>query len=873
MLVLLFLAALPSTRCGRSDAYVGSHWLGPLLPLSSGNVYLLERATPARGMRCLLCLPSSIWVRHRLATGTRGADVGGSVCASPGSAARGYLTYILSLGAILLQTAPLLRRFLRLLNSLAPDPRRRRRPAASSPSPTRRACKSGKSFGAGGVGPAGSPKYSICACSPRLRRRARRRRRYAPYARGEQRRENGKEEMYGPVLSAAILPLNVRGEWKDVDGEGGGLQLGISCVYFLFTFVFLFPDSSYLWSLDSPAILDVNGVPMSMEMMPDAARLIRYVYALSTGHVAPAALTSLSSVSATASVFAARDGRGGKDAYAYGMPAESVNGRGWGGDGGVGMPCAFKAAERVVVVTTHSPPAPVALARRSLRVLHVFHAAALPVPHPPSPPMSDLPRQFFPTYIPPHQPSGSYHASAPTATSALHGRLLHRSPHMFLLALRAHREGACSKRGPQLNASAPTPTSALHGRLLAFLPGPRAAPRAGHRPARNLGPHHRPLLLAVRVRRQRARRESVFTGRSPPLASTITGGGGGGEGSVRVMGLAPLLARERGRCDVTGSVRACRGGAASAAHRYALRLGRTGADIEAFAGAPDGGFVALATRRRAMHVFAVNTYAGGRVCVAIWENECGMQRRVLVERHRRTARKRRHLYPPPAPLAIVFVSASAPVLGVRSPSSNRGAPSGVQDVLVFDPADSVEAFVEGYASSSPREYRAPHPHFLVLRQTARRHSLPLARPPPVLPVLPDGSPALFRSSMPVRAVAGLGDCVAEGLGRLRREMRHQRQKQPCKGGNEVEASVPLEFDEYFAVPAPGGEDVFLRLHADREDDDALSATTSRNGEESVVSLSTPAKSARALEDEERIDFDLGARGRRGGGVAWVDGRG
>jgi hypothetical protein len=140
-------------------------------------------------------------------------------------------------------------------------------------------------------------------------------------------------------------------------------------------------------------------------------------------------------------------------------------------------------------------------------------------------------------------------------------------------------------------------------------------------------------------------------------------------------------------------------------------------------------------------------------------------------------------------------------------------------------------------------------------------------------MLPNGSPRSFRSSMPVRAVAGLGDGVAEGLGRLRREMRHQRQKQLARsppaprrkasaGGDDIEASVPLEFDEEdedFAVPPrAGADDVFLRVHADREDDDALSATTSRNGEESVASISTPATSAHPLEDEERMELDLDA---------------
>ncbi|KAJ7689111.1 hypothetical protein B0H17DRAFT_1202477 [Mycena rosella] len=72
---------------------------------------------------------------------------------------------------------------------------------------------------------------------------------------------------------------------------------------------------------------------------------------------------------------------------------------------------------------------------------------------------------------------------------------------------------------------------------------------------------------------------------------------------------------------------------------------------------------------------------------------------------------------------------------------------------------------------------------------------------------------------------------------------------PKPARNDVEASVPLAFDEEdedFAMP-PGADgadddDVFLRVHADREDD-ALSATTS------VASVLTPATSAHALDEE------------------------
>ncbi|KAJ7637387.1 hypothetical protein DFH06DRAFT_655538 [Mycena polygramma] len=890
---------------------------------------------------------------------------------------------------------------------------------------------------------------------------------------GKGERQNGEgeagQEMYGPVLGAAVLPLRARHE----GGGDGGLEVGI--------------------------------------LTPHAL----YVYALSTGRVvARAAFPSASSFPASA----ARDGRAAKDAYTYGPQAESLGGRGGvreggregggGEEGEVGTPCSFEVAERVVVVTTHSPPALVVLARPSLRILHVFPAAALTVPHPPSPPVSDLPRQSFPSYTAPLS-SESVPASQPPGSSA----------------------------PPQ------TPTSALHGRLLAFLAPPPSAPLPAHDAAplatwgRTLG-----RFFSRSAPTASALAASVFTGGSPPLAGALAavaggGGEGGGERWVRVVDLAPLLAGERGRVrDVhafeagrapVGSLAFSRDGTrlfvvrrdglgagvwglrpspAMAAeeglpqptHLYALRRGRTGAVVEALAGARDGRFVALATRRRTVHVFAVNPYGGradvrshlggkvrdavtGVAAGAVIGSGSGEESTTEVR-----ALVRMRLPPPPhgaedapplsppAPLAIAFVPASAPVVGLRSPvspalsspSSNGGAPSGVQDVLVFDPADGVlslrritltfeaphtavagmqiplsvslpaakaagrmgmsmsasppgyagsyargaatggggaggagagdgavgelggkesvvatwslrrrrgwaeirraeakevylaegrpvkedwlaqaelstftstprvlpraiylshqfafyalgedyhalirryqfviggakidvrrevevsafalgpgsgaggEAFVEGYGSSSPRAIRRrsrtsssfDEPLASALAGTHYRD----ARPPPVLPMLPNGSPASFRSSMPVRAVAGLGDGVAEGLGRLRREMRHQRQKQlarspptqPRKGGDDVEASMPLEFDEEdedFALPAAGGEDVFLRVHADREDDDALSATTSRNGEGSVPSVSTPATSARALEDEERIDLDLdgGAEG-------------
>ncbi|KAJ7033306.1 hypothetical protein C8F04DRAFT_1261117 [Mycena alexandri] len=74
--------------------------------------------------------------------------------------------------------------------------------------------------------------------------------------------------------------------------------------------------------------------------------------------------------------------------------------------------------------------------------------------------------------------------------------------------------------------------------------------------------------------------------------------------------------------------------------------------------------------------------------------------------------------------------------------------------------------------------------------------------------------------MPPRTVAGLGDAVAEGLGRLRREM--------------------------WPLPV---------------------SSTSRNGE-SIASISTPATSGHPLEDEERMEMDLDVGGEPARARLW-----
>ncbi|KAJ7888608.1 hypothetical protein B0H14DRAFT_3430024 [Mycena olivaceomarginata] len=124
-------------------------------------------------------------------------------------------------------------------------------------------------------------------------------------------------------------------------------------------------------------------------------------------------------------------------------------------------------------------------------------------------------------------------------------------------------------------------------------------------------------------------------------------------------------------------------------HIYVLSRGRTGAVVEAVAGARDGQFVAFAMRRRTVHLFAVNPYGkhadvrshlrarvtdaeGGGVGVGMGAVAAG-QGPTEVER---TAK----------PPAIAFVPA---VDYACPPAVLHPGASGVQDVFVFDPADSV----------------------------------------------------------------------------------------------------------------------------------------------------------------------------------------
>ncbi|KAJ7465637.1 hypothetical protein FB451DRAFT_1487195 [Mycena latifolia] len=90
----------------------------------------------------------------------------------------------------------------------------------------------------------------------------------------------------------------------------------------------------------------------------------------------------------------------------------------------------------------------------------------------------------------------------------------------------------------------------------------------------------------------------------------------------------------------------------------------------------DGRFVALATRRRTVHVFAVNPYGGQSVA----GGEDAPKEVPALVRMRLPAAPQGEDAVPPAPLAVAFVppAASTPAHSLHSP-----------DVLVFNPVDGV----------------------------------------------------------------------------------------------------------------------------------------------------------------------------------------
>ncbi|KAL0948774.1 hypothetical protein HGRIS_008904 [Hohenbuehelia grisea] len=164
-----------------------------------------------------------------------------------------------------------------------------------------------------------------------------------------------------------------------------------------------------------------------------------------------------------------------------------------------------------------------------------------------------------------------------------------------------------------------------------------------------------------------------------------------------------------------------------------------------------------------------------------------------------------------------------------------------------------ESFVEGFAG--PSGIRRASSSFDEPLASALAGGLDYASPPPVLPMLPNGAPGSnpksFRNSIPIRV---LSDNVSEGFGRIRREIQGRRVRSPrLAQGSAMGSSVPLEFDEEdedFLLPEQHGGDERSGRSASVA---SRSRGTSRGGAGSSATVSTPATSARALDEDGRGD--------------------
>ncbi|KIJ91844.1 hypothetical protein K443DRAFT_685707 [Laccaria amethystina LaAM-08-1] len=111
-----------------------------------------------------------------------------------------------------------------------------------------------------------------------------------------------------------------------------------------------------------------------------------------------------------------------------------------------------------------------------------------------------------------------------------------------------------------------------------------------------------------------------------------------------------------------------------------------------------------------------------------------------------------------------------------------------------------ESFVEGSFSSAPRHIRSfstscDEP--LASALTAGFNHSPQSNQA-IIPMFPNGTPGpkpeSFKSSIPIRTMAGFGDGMSEGFGRIRREIQHKA-KSPLLAPRS-DGSVPLEFDDF-----------------------------------------------------------------------------
>lgn len=161
------------------------------------------------------------------------------------------------------------------------------------------------------------------------------------------------------------------------------------------------------------------------------------------------------------------------------------------------------------------------------------------------------------------------------------------------------------------------------------------------------------------------------------------------------------------------------------------------------------------------------------------------------------------------------------------------------EISTYTYSGGESSFVEGF--SSPRDIRRISSPFDEPIASAISGSFDNSNLPVILPMYPNGipgsNPKSFRNSIPIRTMAGIGDGVSDGLGRIRRGV-HKAARSPqlaprSDGG--LSGPVPLEFDEE--------DEDFVNRDALVFDhgDSSTSRDTSRDGlgGESMTSLVTP----------------------------------
>ena len=116
--------------------------------------------------------------------------------------------------------------------------------------------------------------------------------------------------------------------------------------------------------------------------------------------------------------------------------------------------------------------------------------------------------------------------------------------------------------------------------------------------------------------------------------------------------------------------------------------------------------------------------------------------------------------------------------------------------------------------------------------------------------MPSGKPKSFRNSIPIRTMAGIGDGVTEGIGRIRREM-HKVRSPPLlpRSDSSMSGPVPLEFDEE-------DEDFLVR---DVQDDGSLKVPpTIRHRDEISISRGTSREGGASVESTSSLGLDTPA---------------